>query len=110
MQLMANRQIASSLIARNRKGDVLCPGSHLFRSSYLEAGCVSGLKSHLDQKGIKSKVRVSANGTRSGGTPYSRGALYQILKNRVAQALRPRDTPGYPAGRKCPTRRPDYSL
>jgi site-specific DNA recombinase len=32
---------------------------------------------------VKSKVRVSAGGRRSGGTPYSRGALYQILKSRI---------------------------
>ena len=52
-------------------------------SLYLAAGCVSGLKTHLDQEGIKSKARISAAGNRSGGTAYSRGALYQILKNRI---------------------------
>ena len=52
-------------------------------SLYLEAGCVSGLKTRLDQKGIKSKARISAAGNRSGGTSYSRGALYQILKNHI---------------------------
>jgi site-specific DNA recombinase len=50
---------------------------------YLELGCVSKLKAHLDQQGIKSKVRVSVAGNRSGGSSYSRGALYQILKNRI---------------------------
>src|SRR5262249_8723450 len=65
-------------------------------SSYLVAGCVSGLKTHLDQNGIKSKVRVSANGTRSGGTPYSRGALYQILKNRIYIGEIPHRDQSYP--------------
>jgi site-specific DNA recombinase len=50
---------------------------------YLELGCVSKLKIHLDQQGIKSKQRTSAAGNRSGGTSYSRGALYDILQNRI---------------------------
>jgi site-specific DNA recombinase len=50
---------------------------------YLELGCVSKLKARLDQEGIKSKERTSAAGNRSGGTSYCRGALYQILKNRI---------------------------
>ena len=50
---------------------------------YLETGCVSALKTRLDQKGIQSKVRISAAGNRSGGTSYARGALYQILKSRI---------------------------
>jgi site-specific DNA recombinase len=51
--------------------------------SYLELGCVSKLKARLDQEGIKSRVRISAAGNRSGGTSYSRGALYKILQNRI---------------------------
>jgi DNA invertase Pin-like site-specific DNA recombinase len=50
---------------------------------YLELSCVSKLKARLDQEGIKSKERTSAAGNRSGGTSYCRGALYQILKNRI---------------------------
>jgi DNA invertase Pin-like site-specific DNA recombinase len=50
---------------------------------YLELGCVSKLKTRLDQEGIKSKERTSAAGNRSGGTAHSRGALYQILNNRI---------------------------
>ena len=50
---------------------------------YLELRCVSKLKARLDQEGIKSKERTSAAGNRSGGTSYCRGALYQILKNRI---------------------------
>jgi site-specific DNA recombinase len=50
---------------------------------YLELGCVSKLKVRLDQEGITSKARTSAAGKRSGGSSYYRGALYQILKNRI---------------------------
>jgi DNA invertase Pin-like site-specific DNA recombinase len=54
---------------------------------YLKLGCVSLLKKKLDQDRIKSKVRVSIGGKRFGGVPYSRGALYKILKNRVYLGL-----------------------
>jgi site-specific DNA recombinase len=50
---------------------------------YLDLGCVSKLKTRLDQEGVKSKVRTSAAGNQSGGTSYSRGALYDILQNRL---------------------------
>src|SRR5713226_2657627 len=50
---------------------------------YLELGCVSRLKVQLDREAIKSKERTSAAGIRSGGTLYSRGALYRVLQNRI---------------------------
>ena len=50
---------------------------------YLELGCVSKLKARLDQEGIMSKKRTSAAGNQSGGTSYSRGAVYDILQNRI---------------------------
>ena len=50
---------------------------------YLELGCVSKLKVYLEQKDIRSKVRISQNGKRTGGTRFSRGALYAILRNRI---------------------------
>jgi DNA invertase Pin-like site-specific DNA recombinase len=50
---------------------------------YLRLGCVSKLKIYLDRKGIRTKERVSRRGRKEGGVPYSRGALYQILQNRV---------------------------
>ena len=50
---------------------------------YLKLGCVSKLKAHLDREGVKSKIRVSASGRRSGANDYARGALYRILQNRI---------------------------
>jgi hypothetical protein len=67
------------LIVNPKEAQLVCA---LYRL-YLELGCVSKLKTHLDREGIKSKVRVSAAGNRSGGSSYSRGALYEILKNRI---------------------------
>jgi site-specific DNA recombinase len=50
---------------------------------YLELGCVAKLKVQLGKREIKSKIRVSKAGRKSGGFSYSRGALYELLKNRV---------------------------
>ena len=50
---------------------------------YLELKCVHRLKVELDRRGIRSKVRLSQTGRRTGGVPFFRGALYSILKNRL---------------------------
>ena len=50
---------------------------------YLEVGSVRLLKHDLDRRGVVSKIRVSKNGTRSGGRPFSRGALYELLANPI---------------------------
>ncbi len=50
---------------------------------YLKLGCVSKLQLHLDQAGIRSKERVSRFGRRWGGGAFSRGALYELLQNRL---------------------------
>lgn len=50
---------------------------------YLELGSVAKLKTYLDQRGIKSKRRITPAGNQSGGMPFHRGALYLILQNRI---------------------------
>lgn len=50
---------------------------------YLELGSVSALEARLADDGVLSKVWVSARGTRSGGVPLSRGALFHMLRNRI---------------------------
>jgi site-specific DNA recombinase len=67
------------LIINPKEAETVCD---LYRL-YLKLGCVSKVKVHLDQRGIQSKTRISLAGKRSGGTPYSRGALYDILQNRT---------------------------
>jgi len=52
-------------------------------SRYLELGCATRLKAELDREGLRSRARISQTGRPLGGTPYSRGMLYYILKNRV---------------------------
>jgi site-specific DNA recombinase len=51
--------------------------------AYLSQGCVSKLQIHLQQLAIHSKVRVSKTGRQTGGLPFSRGALYALLQNRL---------------------------
>ncbi|MGO9450843.1 MAG: recombinase family protein [Candidatus Binataceae bacterium] len=56
--------------------------SFIYRQ-YLELGSLRMLKAELDRSGTVSKVRVSKNGRQSGGKPFSRGALYQLLSNPI---------------------------
>jgi site-specific DNA recombinase len=50
---------------------------------YGELGCVRLLMEDLNRRGIRSKVRVATNGRKSGGNPFFRGALYQLLSNPI---------------------------
>ena len=50
---------------------------------YAELGSVRSLKEELDARGINSKSWTSAAGRVLGGKPFSRGALYLILRNRI---------------------------
>jgi site-specific DNA recombinase len=50
---------------------------------YVRLGSVRLLKHELDRRGVISKVRVSRKGSTSGGLPFSRGALYELLANPV---------------------------
>ena len=50
---------------------------------YLELGSVRELKASLDAEGVVSKRRTAADGSVYGGQAFSRGALYQMLQNRV---------------------------
>jgi site-specific DNA recombinase len=50
-------------------------------SLYIELGCVSKLKKRLDEMGIKSRLRMGHTGAQLGGKQFSRGALYELLRN-----------------------------
>ena len=54
----------------------------IFRQ-YVRLGSVMAVKEFLQKNGIRSKVRTSIDGRTYGGAIYSRGALYQILNNRM---------------------------
>ncbi|HYA81241.1 MAG TPA: recombinase family protein [Methylocystis sp.] len=50
---------------------------------YLDLGSVRELKMALDAGGVVSKRRTAADGSAYGGQSFSRGALYQMLQNRI---------------------------
>jgi|ERR1700687_1061810 len=52
-------------------------------SLYLELGCVSKLAARLDHENIRSKVWTTKSGARLGGNAFARGALYDLLQNRL---------------------------
>lgn len=63
---------------------------------YLEVGRVAALQVELRAGGVASKIRISPTGNRRGGFPYSRGALYAILRNRVYIGQIPHREEAYP--------------
>jgi site-specific DNA recombinase len=54
----------------------------IFRE-YLRQGCVRMLRQSLERQQIRTKERVDGKGRKTGGSSFSRGALYQLLKNRL---------------------------
>ena len=72
--------------AEDRKLVVLDAEAELVRSifrRYAELGSVRLLKEELKTRGINSKSWTSASGRCIAGKPFSRGALYLILQNRI---------------------------
>jgi site-specific DNA recombinase len=76
--------------------DIPAPGSRMLRvneteaaavrdifARYLELGSVHALQRELTEQGIHSKRRVTAAGKVTGGEPFSRGALFHLLRNRI---------------------------
>jgi len=59
---------------------------HAF-ARYLELGSVHALQRELAEQNICSKRRESAAGKVTGGQPFSRGALFHLLRNRIYLGL-----------------------
>ena len=55
---------------------------HIYRR-YTELKSVRELKEDLDGAGIVSKIRTASDGSRYGGQPIARGALYLMPQNRI---------------------------
>ena len=55
--------------------------------TYLELGSVHALQRWLDARGIRSKQRTTRAGKTIGGRPFSRGALFKLLRNRLYLGL-----------------------
>ena len=55
----------------------------LIFSRYLELGSVHVLERWLSAEGISSKAWTTAKGRQMGAKPFSRGALFHLLKSRI---------------------------
>src|SRR5271168_4429600 len=55
---------------------------HIFKR-YCELGSVRWLKEDLDRDGLRSKLRIASNGSRTGDKSFARGALYTLLRNPI---------------------------
>jgi site-specific DNA recombinase len=50
---------------------------------YLALGSVHALQRELTEQGIRSKRHATRTGKELGGQPFSRGALFHLLRNRI---------------------------
>ena len=68
---------------------------HIFRR-YVELRSVRALKQELEAAGIRSKLRLLADGTPFGGQKRSRGALYLMLQNHIYRGEITHKSDAYP--------------
>src|SRR5690606_13408922 len=50
---------------------------------YLALGSVHALQRELAEQGLRSKRHTARTGKELGGQPFSRGALFHLLRNRI---------------------------
>jgi hypothetical protein len=68
---------------------------HIF-GRYCALGSVRELQKELEIGKIFSKSRMTSDGTSYGGKPFSRGALYQLLQNKIYIGLTTHRGEAYP--------------
>jgi len=68
----------------------------LIFSRYLTLGSVRRLKDEADRRGLVTKWRTSGSGRATGGRPFSRGNLYQLLANPIYAGRIPHRGESYP--------------
>jgi len=68
---------------------------HIF-GRYCALGSVRELQKELEIGTIFSKSRMTSKGTSYGGKPFSRGALYQLLQNKIYIGLTTHRGEAYP--------------
>jgi site-specific DNA recombinase len=72
--------------AQDRKLIIVDSEAEVVRSifrRYIELGSVRLLQEELEARGITSRSSTSASGRIRGGKPFSRGAIYLLLHNRI---------------------------
>ena len=65
-------------------------------SRYLELGSVHALERELAAQGIRTKRTARKDGSTRGGVPFSRGALFHLLRNRLYLGEIPHKELSYP--------------
>lgn len=68
---------------------------------YEELGTVRKLKNEMDKLGIVTKRRKQKNGIKTGGKPFFRGNLYQLLSNPLYIGRVPHKGQSYPGQHKA---------
>ena len=68
-----------ALVVNEREAELV---RHLFRR-YLALGSVHALERELASEGLRSKAWVTRAGRPMGGLPFSRGALFHLLRSRT---------------------------
>lgn len=76
---MGYNVVGRKLVVNESEAEIV---RHLFRR-YLELGCVKYLKEELEAQGVTRPTRLNRAGKQVGGAPYSRGGLYEVLRNRL---------------------------
>ena len=86
---LARREASEAFINSQRHEGWVCDSeAEIVRSifrRYAELGSVRLLKDELEARRIDSRSWTSASGRLVGGKPFSRGALYLILQNRISR-------------------------
>ncbi|MBX3560961.1 MAG: recombinase family protein [Sphingomonas sp.] len=65
--------------------------------TYLQLGTVRALETWLASNNIRSRRRTTRSGRAVGGAPFSRGALFHLLRNRIYLGQIVHKTKAYPA-------------
>jgi DNA invertase Pin-like site-specific DNA recombinase len=71
--------VERKLVPNLKESETVC---RIF-SLYLKLGCVSKLAAQLGRDKVRSKVCITKTGAKRGGVVFSRGALYDLLRNRL---------------------------
>ncbi|MBX9729015.1 MAG: recombinase family protein [Sphingopyxis sp.] len=72
-----------ALVVNDREAETV---RHIFRS-YIRLQSVHALERQLAAEGIVTKVQMRRDGSQRGGVPFSRGALFHLLRNRTYLGL-----------------------
>jgi site-specific DNA recombinase len=72
-----------ALVVNEREAEIV---RHIFRS-YIRLQSVHALERELGAEGIVTKVQKRRDGSQRGGVPFSRGALFHLLRNRTYLGL-----------------------